>query len=47
MDWSRKWLVDFDAGKTQVVLFDQANNTGAIDMKMDGQFLRRNHLLRC
>ena len=36
MDWGRKWLVDFNAGKTQLVLFDQSNNTGAIDMKMDG-----------
>ena len=23
-DWSRKWLVDFNAGKTQLVLFDQS-----------------------
>ena len=36
MDWGRKWLVDFNAGKTQLVLFAQSNNTGAIDMKMDG-----------
>ena len=36
MDWGRKWLVDFNAGKTQLVSFDQSNNTGAIDVKMDG-----------
>ena len=36
MDQGRKWLVNFSAGKTQLVLFDQSNNTGAIDMKMDG-----------
>ena len=36
MDLGRKWLVDFNAGKTRVVLFDQSNNTGAIDTKMDG-----------
>ena len=36
MDWDKKWLVDFNAGKTQLVLFDRSNNTGAIDMKMDG-----------
>ena len=36
MDWGRKWLVDFSAGKTQLVLFDLSNNTGAIDVKMDG-----------
>ena len=35
MDWGRKWLVDFNTGKTQLVLFDQPNNTGPIDMKMD------------
>ena len=29
------WLVDFSAGKTQLVLFDHSN-TGAIDVKMDG-----------
>ena len=33
-DWGRKWLVDFNAGKTQQVLFDQSNKTGAIDVKM-------------
>ena len=32
----KKWLVDFKAGKTQLVFFDHSNNTGAIDMKMDG-----------
>ena len=35
----RKWLVDFNAGKTQLVLFNQSNNTGAIDMKIDGSVL--------
>ena len=38
-DWSRKWLVDFDAGKTQLVSFDWSYNTGAIDVKMDGSVL--------
>ena len=36
VDWGRKWLVDFNAGKTHLVLFDQSNSTGAIDVKMDG-----------
>ena len=36
VDWGRKWFVDFNAGKTQLVLFDQSNNYGAIDVKMDG-----------
>ena len=39
VDWGRKWLVDFNARKTQLVLFDQSNNTGAINMKMDGSVL--------
>ena len=34
VDWSRKWLVDFNAGKTQLVSFDWRNNTGAIDVKI-------------
>ena len=38
-DWSRKWFVDFSAAKIQLVLFDQSNNTGAIDTKMDGSVL--------
>ena len=39
VDWSRKWLVDFNAGKTRLVLFDQSSNTCAIDVKMDGSVL--------
>ena len=39
VDWGRKWLVDFNAGKTQLVLFDRSKNTGAIDVKMDGSVL--------
>ena len=35
MDWGKKWLADFNAGKTQPVLLDQSNNTGSIDVKMD------------
>ena len=38
-DWGKKWLVDFDAGKTQLVSFDRSNNTGAINLKMDGSVL--------
>ena len=30
----QKWLLNFNAGKTQLVSFDQSNNTGAIDLKM-------------
>ena len=39
VDWSRKWLVDFNAGKTQLVSFDRSKSTGAIDVKMDGSVL--------
>ena len=39
VDWGRKWFVDFNAGKTQLVSFDWSNNTGAIDAKMDGSVL--------
>ena len=43
----RKWLVDFKAGKTQLVLLDWYNNIGAIDVKVDESVLEKNHLLRC
>ena len=36
MDLGRKWLVDFNTGKTQLFLFDKSDNAGAIDVKMDG-----------
>ena len=39
MDWGKKWLVDFYAGKTQLVSFDQSNNTDSIDVKMDESVL--------
>ena len=39
VDWGRKWLVDFNAGKTQLVLFDRSNNTGTIDVKMNRSIL--------
>ena len=39
VDWGKKWLVDFNAGKTQLVLFDWSNNSGSIDVKMDGSVL--------
>ena len=39
VDWGKKWLVDFNAGKTQLVSFDRSNNNGSIDLKMDGSVL--------
>ena len=34
-EWGKKWLANFNVGKTQLVSFDQSSNTGAIDVKMD------------
>ena len=39
VDWGKKWLFDFSAGKTQLVSFDWSNNNGSIDVKMDGSVL--------
>ena len=39
VDWGKKWLVDFNAGKTQLVSFDRSNNSGSVDVKMDGSVL--------
>ena len=36
MDWDKKWLLDFNVEKTQLVLFNQSNKTRSIDVKMDG-----------
>ena len=44
-EWGRKWLVDFNTGKTQLVSFGRSNNTSAIDVKWMGLFLRKIHLL--
>ena len=38
-DWSRNCLADFNAGKIPLVLFDQSNNTDAIDVKLGGSVL--------
>ena len=46
MDWGRKWLVDFNAGETQRVLFDRSNNTAANDVKMDGSVLEEKSSFR-
>ena len=39
MEWGKKWLVDFSAGKTQLISFHWFNNNGSIDVKMDGSVL--------
>ena len=35
----KKWLVDVSAGKIQLILFDSANSSGSIDVKIDGSVL--------
>ena len=39
VDWGKKWLVDFNAGKTQIVSFDRFNNNSSINVKMDASVL--------
>ena len=39
MDWGKKWLVDFNAGRPQLVSFDLSNNAGAIHVKMEESVL--------
>ena len=39
VDWGKKWLVDFNAGKTQLDSFDWSNNNGSIDVEVDGSVL--------
>ena len=39
VDWGKKWLVDFNAEKTQLVSFDQSNNNGSITVKIGGSIL--------
>ena len=39
MDWGNKWLVDLNAGKTQLASFDRSNNNSSIGVKMDGSVL--------
>ena len=36
----RKWLVDFNAWKTQLVSLDWCNNIDAIDVKMDESVIK-------
>ena len=45
VDWGKKWLVDFNAGKTQLVSFNLSNNTSSVDVKMGASVLEENYLL--
>ena len=46
VNWDRKWFVDYSAAKTQLVLFDRFNNTGATNVKMDGFVLEEKSSFR-
>ena len=46
MDWDRKWLVDFNAGKTQLLSFNWSDNIGAIDVKIDGSVLEEKTIFK-
>ena len=39
MDCGSTWLVDLQPGKTQLVSFYWSNNTGVIDLKMEGSII--------
>ena len=41
VDWGKKWLVDFNVWKIQLLLFDRSNNAGSIDVKVDGSALEK------
>ena len=46
VDWDKKWLVDFNIGKTELASFDQSNNNGSIDVKMNGSVLEEKSSFR-
>ena len=39
VDWGKKWLFNFNVGKTQLASFDQSDSNGSIDVKIDGSIL--------
>ena len=39
IDWGSRQLVDFDNEKYNTDSFDRLNNSGAVDVKMDGSVL--------
>ena len=39
VDWGKKWLVDLNAAKTELVSFDQSNSNCSIGVKMGGSIL--------
>ena len=47
VDWRKKWLVDFNAGKTQLVSLTGLIVVVLLMWKWMSLFLSKNHLLRC
>ena len=43
MDWGKKWLVDFNAGKSHLVSIDRSNNNVSVDVKMDVSVLEEKY----
>ena len=39
VDQGKKWLVNVNDGKSQLLSFDQSNNNGSIDVNIDGSAL--------
>ena len=46
VDWRRKWFVDFNAAKIQLVLLTSLITLVLLMRKLMSLFLRKNHLLR-
>ena len=46
VDWGRKWLVGFNAGKMLLVSFDKSKMTVANDVKMDVSVLEERSSLK-
>ena len=47
VNWNRKWLVDFNAGKLNWFRLTSLITLVLLMQKWMGLFLRKNHLLRC
>ena len=47
VNWGKKSLVDFNVGQNQLLSSDQSNNTGIIDVKMDGPVLDKKIIFQC
>ena len=43
MDWGKRWLVDFNAGKSHLVSIDRSNNNVSVDVKMNVSVLEEKY----